>query len=289
LLDIAQAYYSAHSLDKLPNRATIYRWLAKWKANNPQLYAGKKDPDQGKKKKPATVRPLSDYASYAGQMWQLASTPADIRTMEADGSRRRCAIVAAIDVYSRRVVCIADERSKAAVVAMTIKKAIKTWGIPEKIFMDNISDYQSGWLLGLTKAFKIDTPLWPSFKSETKGNIERFFETMALSLAQRLPSYVVHSVKERAAIEERQHWVKEIFLEDNASTYGDNAIDIPLSQERFTKALEMWLKVYESTHCGFEADGDKSKEGLNPLQAFEQSKTKAPMLKNFRVLDTLPF
>ena len=101
---------------------------------------------------------LSDMATYAGEVWQMDSTPADVMTTEPDGKKRRCSVVAAIDIYSRRAVCVVAPTSKAAVVAAAMRKGILTWGVPSKVLMDNGKDYQSSHIKAVAFALNIDTP-----------------------------------------------------------------------------------------------------------------------------------
>ncbi|MDR1656161.1 MAG: DDE-type integrase/transposase/recombinase [Deltaproteobacteria bacterium] len=288
LFEVAVACCKAHNLGKAPHRATIYRWVEKWKAEHSEEYTFMYDPAEWKNKYQPAHGSLSAMAKYAGQVWQMDSTPADVMTKEPDGTQRRCAIAAAIDVYSRRVVCTVAETSKAAVVAETIRRGIKAWGVPEKILMDNGKDYQSKWVASVVRSLAIKTPHLEAFKSEAKGNIERFFGTMCRSLAEQLPGYVGHSVEERAAIEERNHWALRVLKKSPDPATPTVPVEIPLSQDEFTQALNLWLKGYENrVHRGFEDDLDQSKRGLTPAQAFESSPRKADIIQNERLLDVL--
>jgi transposase InsO family protein len=239
-----------------------------------------KDPGEWKNKYQAAHGSLSDMARYAGQVWQMDSTPADVMTND----KNRCAIVAGIDIYSRRVVCVAAPTSKAEVIALTMRKGMLLWGVPEKLLKDNGQDYSSVHIKTITAQLNIECPKLHAYASEEKGNIERFFGTLCRDLEERLPGFTGHSVPERAAIQNRQHWAKRILHKQP----GDDPVEIPISMAELQNFIDEWLIVYESrTHTGFENDRDKSKRGLSPLQAYEQSKRKAPVIRDVRSLDIL--
>jgi transposase InsO family protein len=274
--------------EKVPDRATIYRWHQKWKESNDELYCHMNNPADWKNRYKVAHGSLSDEAEYAGQVWQMDSTPADVETTEPGEKKgRRCSITAALEIYSRRPVVVVANTSTGDTVAAAARKGILAWGVPEKVRMDNGKDYQSKHVQSVIFALNVIAPKLEAFKSEAKGNIERFFGTMARNLEERLPAFTGHCVKERAAIREQEHWARRLMKK----SAGPNkpVVKIPLSQAELAEAINTWItEVYENrVHKGFDKDKDTSKRGLTPLQAFERSQKKAPKIMNERALDIL--
>jgi transposase InsO family protein len=128
------------------------------------------DPGKWRNKFKAAHGSLSAEAKFAGQVWHMDATPADVMTREPGEEKgRRCSIGAAIDIYSRRAVCVVSESPKAETVAVTMRKGMMAWGIPSRILKDNGKDYQSFHIAGITEGFRIDCPDLPAYMAEAKG------------------------------------------------------------------------------------------------------------------------
>lgn len=267
------------------DRATVYRWYKQWKADNLVEHALELDPSDWKNRYMPAYGTLVT-APHAGHTWEMDSTPADIMT--ADG--KRCAIVAAIDVYSRRVVMVVANTSCSQAVALTIRKGLMTFGKPETIRKDNGKDYSSNHILAVTSGLKIETPKLPPYKSEAKGIIERFFGTISTDMEEMLPGYTGHTVKERAAIRARNTWAKKVFTKPKGwqRDAPKPVVDVPLTQDEFRHMIDCWVDVYENRiHSGFGNERGQKLKGLTPRQAFEKSTHKPRTFKNERLLDIL--
>ncbi|UQZ89562.1 hypothetical protein C4J81_10240 [Deltaproteobacteria bacterium Smac51] len=265
------------------HRATVHRWFQQWKKAHPAEYEMNRDPSAWKNK---FMPAFGSYATatYAGQIWEMDSTPADIMT--SDG--KRCAIVAAIDVYSRRAVMVVVNTSNSNAVAACIRKGLLTFGKPETIRKDNGADYSSNHIDAVTTSLDIDTPPLPPYSPEHKGFIERFFGTMTRDLEEMLPGYTGHSVAERAALRAKATWARHIMKRPDDPKAPKPKVNVPLTQAEFMHIIECWLDVYENrVHSGFHNEPGRKRSGLTPRQAFEGSRRKPPVFKNERVLDIL--
>jgi transposase InsO family protein len=246
------------------------------------------DPGEWRNKYKSAHGSLSAEAKWAGQIWHMDATPADVMTKEPGQEKgRRCCIGAAIDIYSRRAVCVVSESAKAETVAAAMRKGMMAWGIPKKIFKDNGKDYQSYHVVGITEGFRIQCPKLPAYMAEAKGNIERFFGTLTRALEERLPLFTGHTVEERSALRNQQHWARLIMGKKDNPADPMDPVQIPLSQAELQQAIDEWISnVYENEpHDGFMFDYDKSKKGLTPLEAFMASPQRAEIVADERALD----
>ncbi|UQZ90536.1 hypothetical protein C4J81_15500 [Deltaproteobacteria bacterium Smac51] len=273
------------------HKATVHRWFAKYKAKYPAEYALNTNPLNYKNSFMPAFGTLST-APFAGHTWEMDSTPADIMT--ADG--KRCAIVAAIDVYSRRAVVVVANVSNSDTVAACIRKGLLMWGKPQVIRKDNGADYSSTHIRAVTTGLDIDTPKLPPYSPEHKGHIERFFRTISSDLEEMLPGYAGHKVEERAALRAQATWAKKVFkrptdqpkTDANGKAPQKPAVDVPLTQAEFMHLIECWLDVYENRiHSGFARTPGKKLKDMTPRQAFESSPRKPFRFHDERMLDIL--
>lgn len=261
--------------------ATVHRWYADYRAENAEYLAYLRDPRDAKNKYQPAFGSLSVNVPHAGHTWMMDSTPADVRTTD----KHRCAIVAALDVYSRRAVLVVVPTSRSVAIAACMRKGMLGWGLPEKLVKDNGKDYSSNHITAVCEAFQIDTPPVAPYKPEHKGNVERFFGTFARDLEANLPGFLGHCVAQQAAIRERDVWLRILRKQPN-----NKAVDIPLSMAELQAVADKWLEVYERrVHRGFASDPGRKLKGLTPLEAWAQSPVKPTtiMQKDERVLDIL--
>jgi len=266
--------------DMWPHRATVFNWFKLWKKENAELYEMLKNPGSWKSRYQPSMGTLA-RAPHAGHTWEMDSTPADVMT--ADG--KRCVIVAAIDVYSRRVIVVVSHTSTSDAVAACIRKAILAWGVPSVIMKDNGADYSSLHIEAACTSLDIETPQIKPYTPEGKGHIERFFGTLTRELEERLPYFTGHNVQERAGLREQQTWAKRVL----SLPKNDEAVGVPLSMGELQHFIDAWANdIYEQRiHSGFERDHGQKLKGLTPRQAFDRSPIKPPTIFDVRTLDIL--
>ncbi|MBU4316305.1 MAG: DDE-type integrase/transposase/recombinase [Proteobacteria bacterium] len=252
-----------------PSRRSIYRFVDKWKLENPELWAMIEDPQRWKNNFMAAAGDMAAGIDYFCHTWEADSTPADIIT--ADG--KRCTIVGIIDVYTRKAMLFVAPTSKSTAIAACMRKGLIAWGVPGVIRRDNGKDYTSKHIDSIVISLGIETPLLPKHAPEKKPFIERFFGTLSVGLEELLPGYCGHSVAERQSIRARETWSTKIM------TPGA-IIEIPQTMAELQGFCDQWLKIYEnSEHSGI--------NGKTPYQRFKESSYFPPKVRDERVLDIL--
>jgi len=268
--------------EEIVHKATLNRWIKKWREKNKAEETMNRNPIEYKGTHQAAFGTTA-LAPYAGHTWEMDSTPADVMT--ADG--RRCAISAAIDVYSRRAVVVVANTSNSLTVAACIRQGLLAWGRPSVIKKDNGAEYSSRHIDAIMTGLEIETPKLPPYTPEAKGHIERFFRTLGHELEEMLPGYTGHSVSERAALRAKNTWARKIFERPQDKATAKAAVEIPLTQGELMHFIECWLDVYHNRpHSGFAGDPGRALKGLTPLQAFERSK-QPQRIRDERALDIL--
>jgi putative transposase len=257
------------SFDSCPDKSTIYRYIKRWKKENPQLSAILSNPAKWKNSYQPAFGSMSAGIKHFCHTLEADSTPADIIT--ADG--KRCAIVGFIDVFSRRAVVVIAPTSKSLIIAACLRKAIITWGVPDRIRKDNGADYKSRHIEAITTALEIATPKLPEYSPECKPFIERFFYTFSRGLEELLPGYCGHSVADRQALREQATWAAKI-MKPGA------VVDAPLTLAEFQAVIDKWVNSYErSPHRGL--------GGETPLDVATKSILQPQKIRDERVLDIL--
>jgi transposase InsO family protein len=252
-----------------PSRKTVERFINTWKDEKKQISVMIENPQEWKNKYMAAFASQSAGVDYFCHTWEIDSTKADVIT--ADGKRR--AIIALIDVYSRRAKIFIAPTSKSIAIAACIREGISSWGVPTRIRMDNGRDYQSKHILAITTSLQIDTPKLPVYTPEAKPFIESFFGTYTRGLLELLPGFCGHSVAERQSIRERETWASKIMK-------SDAPVEIPLSEEELKQFTGEWLELYEkSPHSGL---GNRA-----PLEVSRESRFQPQKIRDERVLDVL--
>lgn len=253
----------------VPHRATVGRWLSRWKDEQKQLATFLDDPSQWKNKHQAAFGDMAAGIPFAGHTWEMDSTPADVMTLDG----KRCAILGAIDVFTRRAVVVVAPTSKSLAIAACMRRGILAWGVPSVVRKDNGSDYVSKHITACTTSLGVETPDLPPYTPEAKPFIERFFRTMSGQLEELLPGYVGHSVADRQAIRERETWGSKIMKKGAV-------VEVPLTMGELQGVIDRWLEVYENTgHAGL--------KGKTPGQAAASCLRQPARIRDERVLDIL--
>ncbi|MEQ8747321.1 Mu transposase C-terminal domain-containing protein [Pyruvatibacter sp.] len=259
--------------ETLPKR-TVQRWMATFKEENAAHLLSLHDPDKHKSKFRSAFGSSSENVVALNQIWEIDATPADVMTVEEDGSRRRMNITGVIDVYSRRVKVLVTETPRAVAASGVIRKAILEWGVPDTLKTDNGKDFVSAHFTRGLADLSIRHQLCPPFTPEGKPHIERFFGTMARDLLALLPGFVGHSVADRKSIEARRSF---------AQRFGssDQVLDVQLSGEELQQICDSWIETqYErEPHAGL--------NGKSPFETAMQWTGGIQAVRDERILDTM--
>ena len=248
---------------------TVRRWMQAWQAAHPYEWAKIRNPDAAKSRYLPAFGSASDAITRPCQQWELDSSPADI--LLADG---RHSLIAAVDVYTRRVRFVLAKSSTAAAVAAVVRKAILAWGVPETIRTDNGRDYTSTYLMEALRALEIEQVLCPPFSGDKKPHVERIFGTLQRDVIELLPGYCGHSVSERQAIEARRSKAQQIALG------ADNLIETTLTSDELRGILDKWVTAYEQRpHSGL--------GGLSPAEVARRYQGTIRRIEDVRALDML--
>ena len=221
---------------KHPSIRSIQRWMKAWVKENGRDLSAVKNPDRHRStRKPAFGKADSNITEL-NQLWELDSTRIDV--MCADG--RRYALVAAIDVWSRRARCVVAPQSNAVEIAVLVRRCILDWGVPAMVATDEGADYTSRHLRRVFADLEIAHDILPPYSPEKKPFVERFIGTISRDLFSRLPGFVGHDVADREAIRSRQSF---------ASRRGGRPVlffRCSLTPEQLQERVDAWCEnVYE--------------------------------------------
>lgn len=190
----------------MPSYDALNNYYKEWKRLNPMLHEFSKSPDSAKNKFLAAYGDMSAKAKYRNHYWELDSTPADV--ICEDG--KRYAIIAALDIHTRRVIFHVSESSSSYSISQLLRKAILKLGIPENVVIDNGKDYTSNHFESICLNLGINMNIVPPFSGECKPHVERVFGTLSSELFEQIPGYIGHNVAQRAEIQARKSFADKI-------------------------------------------------------------------------------
>lgn len=251
--------------ERTPPTSTIKRWLREFKATNAPALLMFKNPDGYKNKYRAAFGSQSDGITRINQQWQQDSTVGDAQQRadlafnlvdQGTGEVRRHAIIASIDVFTRRAqVVVAPTSSSNAVKAVT-RLCIQAWGKPEQIKTDNGKDYTAEDYDFALDSLGIEHVLCTPFSPEQKPYVERFIGTLMHDLFPMLEGFVGKSVAERKAIESAKSF---------AQRFGLVGIDLRMGARQLQDIINGWLDEYH--------DRTHSELGCSPNEMAERHAT----------------
>jgi len=240
---------------KLPDRETpsiscVRRWVRRWKAEHAYELSAVAAPDAHRSRTMPAFGAEAEVISALNGLWELDSTRVDV--MCAEG--RRYAIVAAIDVWSRRVKVLVTPESRATAIAALIRRCILDWGVPDWIRTDEGADYVSKHLRRVVADLGIGHQVLPPYSPDKKPFIERFMGTIARDLFAFLPGFTGHNVAQAQALRERKSFAARRG-KDAMETFGCD-----LTAEQLQAKIDAWCEtVYaREAHGGL--------EGLSPFE-----------------------
>ena len=192
--------------DTMPSYDVLNNFWKQWQKENPVLHEFSKSPDAAKNKYLAAFGDASAKAKYRNHYWELDSTPADV--ICEDG--KRYTVLAAIDVFTRRVVFHVSETSSSYSISQLLRKSIIKLGIPENVVIDNGKDYTSNHFEGICVNLGINMEIVPPFSGECKPHVERVFGTLSRELFEQIPGYIGHNVAQRSELQARKSFADKI-------------------------------------------------------------------------------
>lgn len=230
--------------EAVPSERTLRQWMQDFKANNRVALLKLKNPDGWRNKYMPAFGSRSEHITTPNQEWQLDSTIADaqqrveIAFNMADGETgeiRRHALVATIDVFTRRAAVLVSRTSSANAVKAITRRAILAWGKPQSVKTDNGKDYTAVDYDFALQALKIEHRLCTPFSPDQKPFIERFLGTLLHDLFPMLQGFVGHDVATRKAIESAKSF---------AQRFGDKGVDLRMTPDQLQGVIDGWVDEY---------------------------------------------
>lgn len=258
---------------KFPSETSTRRWMNWWKEKNASLFESVSNPDAWKNSYMVAFGSASEGIERLNQLWELDATPADLMCTLPDGSKRRYHITALIDVWSRTPTLLVTETPRTESNAALMRRAILSDGKPEKVKIDNGSDYVSKGMMLILDMLEIDYEVCPPFSPWKKPHIERFFRFFSHDLLELKPGFVGHNVAERKAIESRKTFAERLMKKGEV-------IDVTMTPEELQEFCDDWVaNVYMYKHH----------EGINssPLEKRASYQGEIVTIDNERALDQL--
>jgi putative transposase len=285
--------------DLMPSEDVLYSYYNEWKTKNPFLYEYSRNPDSAKNKYMPAWGNASEKAKYRNHYWELDSTPADV--ICEDG--KRYAVLAAIDIYSRRAVFHIAEKSSSYTISQLLYKAILRFGIPENVVIDNGRDYTSNHFQSVCLNLGINMITVPPFSGDAKPHVERVFRRLSSELFEQIPGYIGHNVAQRSELQARksfkhkleaqERWRDEQKLrsDEEKKAFKDAwkikkenlglEIGVLFNSDELQNWIDKWTaKLYEQTiHKGINTKPiTKWEKDLTPVQSISDKRMLAMLL-----------
>lgn len=255
---------------KLPSLRRLGSYMTEFKQEKANALSNLTNPDHWRNNFMTGFGSASEAITRLNQRWELDSSPADL--ILADG--RRHAILAAIDVYSRRLKLYVSVTSTSTAIAQVLRRAIRDWGVPEEVKTDNGSDYISKHITGVFAGLNITHKRCPVRQPWHKPHVEAVFRTFQHSILELLPGFVGHDVSERKVIEARKAIQRDMMKHDSTIT-----MDF-MSAEELQVFCDQWCEnfYHQQIH---------SKLGKKPWEVAKDWPLPVRTISNERALDIL--
>ncbi|HEY2070682.1 MAG TPA: Mu transposase C-terminal domain-containing protein [Rhizomicrobium sp.] len=224
---------------------TVQAFMANLRETHAPTLKALANPDKYRSHHKPAFGSLSASIVRINQRWEIDGTRADAMCVLPDGSRRRMALIALIDVFTRRAMVLVTDEGRAAATKALLRRAILAWGLPEVLKADNGKDFTAADVMSFCREVGISVKLSRAFHPEEKGHIERFFGSLNRGLFPMLPGFVGHNVGDRKAIEARETY---------AHRFGEEArlaIETTLTPAQLQARIDAWLHdIYEPRNHG---------------------------------------
>ena len=230
---------------RAPAVSTIREWIARYRREHARELSAVGNPDRHRSHRKPAGGDAAAGIERLNQLWELDSTPADV--ICADGKRH--AIVAALDIWSRRGRILVVPTSRATAIAALLRRCILEWGVPETVRTDEGRDYTSRHVLDVLADLDIAHDPCLPYTPEAKPFVERFLGTLARDLFAFLPGFSGHDVAQAQALRARKSF---------AARRGEDArktFSVALTAEELQAHCDDWCRaIYErAPHDGLGA------------------------------------
>lgn len=159
---------------------------------------------------------------YPGDCWQTDISMGPYLTI--NGRKQKTYIIAFIDDCSRAVMaCSVFFEQNLIAVLSVFKTAVQRRGIPKKLFMDNGKVFRSDQLQFICASLGTIASYAEIFSPQSKGKIERWFQTLQRQWLNLLDWNSIQSIEELN--EMLQNYVKNTYHQNIHSTIKMKPID----------------------------------------------------------------
>ncbi|MGF1680191.1 DNA-binding protein [Photobacterium minamisatsumaniensis] len=265
----------------IPSSSSIGRWVSKWMADNGAKFVHLTNPDAYNNKHRPLFGKMYPWVQAPNDCWEFDSTPTDVQ-LRVNGKLVRYSIIAAIDVYTRRVKLLLSPTSSSEGICLLLRKCLMDWGVPNEggiARTDNGSDYVSKRVTAIFDMLGIDQSKANPFSGWEKPYIERFFRTLSQGLFELLPGYIGHSVSDRQQIEAAKAFAQRIG--EGKKKAQQEALELALTPDELESVMNDWLE-HRYNHT--------VREGLNgktPFQVYTESGYRPNVVVDEHSLDYL--
>ncbi|MFK5979737.1 MAG: transposase [Rhizobiaceae bacterium] len=228
-------------LAALPPIRTFQRFIADWKAEHKTALTKITNPDRFKSSIKFAGEKMNSHVVRLNQLWEIDASPVDVLTK--DGRRNLYCVV---DIFSRRMLVQTTDTPRTQAMLSLMRRAIKEWGVPEIVRIDNGSDFTSYEAKRAFNSLEIQLDITHAFSPEEKGTVERHIKTLQHGLMPLLPGFVGHNVADRKVIEERKAFSARLG-KDDASTFT-----VDLTAADLQNYVDRWVqdKYQHKSHKG---------------------------------------
>lgn len=240
----------------IPSPSSVGRWRDKWMAENIARFTNMTNPDAYNSKHRPLFAKMYPWVKAPNDCWEFDSTPTDVQ-LRVNDKLVRYSIIAAIDVYTRRVKLLLAPTSSSEGICLLLRKCILDWGVLNEDGLartDNGSDYVSKRVTAIMQMLGLEQSRANAFSGWEKPYIERFFGTLSRALFELLPGYIGHSVSDRQKIEAAKAFAQRIG--EGGKKTEREALELALTPEELEEVMNDWLehRYNHSEHDGLKGD-----------------------------------
>lgn len=265
----------------IPSASSVCRWRDKWLGDNVAKFTNLTNPDAYNNKHRPLFGKMYPWVSAPNDCWEFDSTPTDVQ-LRVGNKLVRYSIIAAIDVYTRRVKMLLAPTSSSEGICLLLRKCILDWGVLNEGGLartDNGSDYVSKRVTTIMQMLNLEQSKANPFSGWEKPYIERFFGTLSRALFELLPGYIGHSVSDRQQIEAAKAFAQRIG--EGKKKSQQEALEIALSPEELEGVINDWLehRYNHTKHGGL--------KGETPFARYADSGYRPRKIEDAHSLDLL--
>lgn len=280
---IHRAIQSEFAPDCVPSLNSLYRWIEQYQQENPVQFAAATDGKLYRNKYQPAVGSYSQGVDRPGQRIEIDSTRSDILLSINGSSGRRCTVIFAFDVFSRRGVFVACEVGKATIICgQLLRRIASEWGLQEgfEIAADLGKDFQA--LMVRQGIERLGGKLKPctGYSPQQKPFVESNNGKFSIRLEQQA-GYVGHSTAEREKIRQNRRLLGKP---------AEEAIEALMSFEEFVEFCQHEEDAWNTLkpHSGLPWNENQDRHET-PMEAWHRGCLKNPprRITDERALDVL--